>query len=89
MDVKSKYMNMTQKQSEVELGKLRVETAKEAYRLANLQYDAGMATLADAQQAQYGAYQAELAYYMTLLDYNLSIIEYEQSMTVGTMSVVF
>lgn len=89
MDVRSKYMNMIQKKSEVELGKLSVSNAKETYRLANLQYDAGMATLTDTQQAQLGAYQAELSYYSTLLDYNLAVIDYEQSTTVGTYSVKF
>ena len=89
MDVRSKYLNMTQKKSEIELGKLSVSNAKETYRLANLQYDAGMATLTDTQQAQLGAYQAELAYYSTLLEYNLAIIDYEQSTTVGTATVTF
>ena len=89
MDVRNKYMDMVQKKSAVELGKLNVENAKETYRLANLQYDAGMATLTDTQQAQLGAYQAELNYYTTLLDYNLAIIDYEQSMTVGTKSIQF
>ena len=89
MEVKGKYMHMVQKKSEVELGKLNVENAKETYRLANLQYEVGMTTLAEAQLAQINAYRIELAYYGTLLEYNLAIIDYEQSMTVGTMSIPF
>jgi len=87
MDVRSKYMDMQQKKAAVDLGKLNVANAQETYRLANLQYDAGMATLTDTQQAQLGAYQTELGYYSTLLAYNLSVVDYEQATTVGTSSI--
>jgi len=89
MDVRMKYMDMIQKSSEIELGRLTVANAKESYRLAVLQYDAGMATLTETQQLQVAAYQAELNYYITLLGYNLAIIDYEQSATVGTFIVGF
>ncbi|MCL1808669.1 MAG: TolC family protein [Clostridiales bacterium] len=87
LDVRKKYLNMMQKASEVELDKQNVANAKENYRLAGLQYDAGMATLTDTQQAQVKAYQAEQKYYTTLLSYNLAILDYEQATTVGTSSV--
>jgi len=86
MDIRKKYLDMTQKASEVELYKLSVANAKESYRLAGLQYDAGMTTLNDTQQIQIKAYQAELSYYSTLLEYNLAILDYEQATTVGTSS---
>jgi len=89
MDVRTKYMDMVQQKSAVELGKLSVANARETYRLANLQFDAGMITLTETQQAQVLAYQTELAYSKTLLDYNLAIIDYEQSVTVGTSGVKF
>jgi hypothetical protein len=88
-DVRLKYMIMVQKKSEVDLGKANVASAKETYRLASLQYDAGMATLTDAQQAQIAAFSAELAFSMTLLEYNLAVIDYDQSYTVGTTTVLF
>jgi len=88
-DVRDKYMTMMQKKAAVEQGKLNVANAKETYRLANLQYDAGMYTLTDTQQTQIAAYQTELSYYATLLEYNLAIIDYEQSYTVGTKSADF
>ena len=89
MEVRSKYMDMIQKKKEVELGKLNLENAKETYRLANLQYDAGMVTLTDTQLAQLGAYNAEINYFSALLALNLAVIDYDQSYTVGTYSARF
>jgi len=84
MDIRTKYMNMHHSKNKVELGRLNVVNAQEAYRLANLQFNAGMITLVEAQQAQLMAFTAELRYYAALLEYNLAIIDFELATTVGT-----
>ena len=86
-DVRTKYMTMNEKYSAVQTGKKSVENAKETERLAQLQYDAGMATLSDVESAQLGYYNAQLSYSKTLLEYNLAVYDYELSSTVGTETV--
>ncbi|MBR0599553.1 TolC family protein [Sinanaerobacter chloroacetimidivorans] len=83
-DVRNKYMEMNQKYAAVQTGKKTVENAKETERLAQLQYDAGMATLSDVETAQLGYYNAQLTYSKTLLEYNLAVNDYELSSGVGT-----
>lgn len=83
-DVRSKYMAMNEKYSAVQTGKKAVENAKETERLTRLQYDAGMATLADVEGAQLALYNEQLSYSKSLLQYNLAVNAYELSSTVGT-----
>lgn len=83
-DVRNKYMEMNQKYAAVQTGKKTVENAKETERLAQLQYDAGMATLSDVETAQLGYYNAQLTYSKTLLEYNLAVNDYQLSSGVGT-----
>lgn len=82
-EVRDKYLEMTQKQVEVQTNKKSVETAKEAERLAQLQFDAGLATISDVQGAQLAYYKAQQAYSKALLEYNLAANAYEISTTVG------
>lgn len=89
LDVRSKYMDMLISKSNVELGKLTADKAAETYRLSKLQYDMGMATLTDVQLAQAGSFAAQLQYSQSLLKLKLAVVAYEQSMTVGTYSVMF
>lgn len=86
-DVRTKYMAMYEKYSAIQTGKKSVENAKENERLAQLQYDAGMATLSDVEGAQLAYYNAQLSYSKTLLEYNLATYDYELSGTVGTETV--
>ena len=83
-DVRTKYMTMQAKYSAVQTGKKAVENAKESARLAQLQYDAGMATLSDVEGAQLAYYNEQLDYSKALLEYNLAVNAYELSSTVGT-----
>jgi outer membrane protein TolC len=82
-DVRTKYMAMNEKYSSVQTGKKAVENAKESARLAQLQYDAGMATLSDVEGAQLAYYNEQLDYSKALLEYNLAVNAYELSSTVG------
>lgn len=89
MDVRAKYMDMMNAKAQADLGKLSADKAAETYRLAQLQYDMGMATLTDVQQAQSGSYAAQLQHSQSLLKLKLAVMAYETSMTVGTYSVPF
>lgn len=89
MDVRAKYMDMMNAKAQADLGKMSADKAAETYRLAQLQYDMGMATLTDAQQAQSGSYAAQLQYSQNLLKLKLAVMAYETAVTVGTYSVPF
>ncbi|HYE68961.1 MAG TPA: TolC family protein [Anaerovoracaceae bacterium] len=82
-DVRTKYMEMNQKYSAVQTGKKSVDNSKETVRLVQLQYDSGMATLSDVEEAQLGYYNSQLSYSKALLEYNLAVNAYELSSGVG------
>ncbi|HHU16638.1 MAG TPA: TolC family protein [Clostridiales bacterium] len=82
-NVRTKYMTMHEKYSAVQTNKKAVENAKEMERLAQLQYDAGMATLSDVESAQLLLYNAQLDYSRSLLEYNLAVKDYEIASTTG------
>ncbi|MBK5262138.1 MAG: S-layer homology domain-containing protein [Peptostreptococcaceae bacterium] len=89
LDVRSKYMDMLNSKSSVDLGRMNADKAAETFRLAKLQYDMGMATLTDVQLAQAGLFASQLQYSQSLLKLKLAVVAYEQSTTVGTYSVIF
>jgi outer membrane protein TolC len=82
-EVRSRYLDMRQRNSELELGRANVVNAREAFRLANLQYEVGMITLVETHASLLAVYNAELFLNMTLLQYNLAILDYELATTVG------
>ena len=86
MDIRAKYLDMLQKKGALEASALAKNNGTEAYRLAKLQYDAGIISITEVQLAQIASYTAQLAYVESLLSYNLSILDYEQAMTSGTFS---
>jgi outer membrane protein TolC len=88
-DVRTKYMAMNEKYSAVQTGKKAVDNAKESARLAQLQYDAGMATLSDVEGAQLTLYNKQLDLSKTLLEYNLAVNDYNLSSTVGVDTASF
>ena len=87
MEIRNKYINMTQRQSDIAIGRLKVANAREAFRLANLQYDLGMTTIAETHAALLAVYNAELFLNMALLQYNLAIVDFEMATTVGTTRI--
>jgi outer membrane protein TolC len=82
-DVRNKYMTMNEKHSAVQTGKKAVDNARESASLAQLQYDAGMATLSDVETAQLNYYTKQLDLSKALLEYNLAVSDYNLSSTVG------
>jgi len=89
LDVRSKYMDMLNSKADADLGKLSAEKAAETFRLANLRYDLGMATLTDVQLAQAESFASQLQHSQSLLKLKLAVVAYEQATTVGTYSVMF
>lgn len=89
LDVRSKYMDMLNAKSSVDLGKMTADKSAETFRLAKLQYDLGMTTLTDVQLAQAGLFSSQLQYSQSLLKLKLAVVAYEQSTTVGNYSVIF
>jgi len=87
MDVRARYLDMTQRRNEVILARQNVIDTQEAYRLANLQFNAGMITLAETQRALLMTHQVELGLYNALLMYNLAVLDFELATTVGTERV--
>ena len=84
MDVRSKYMDMQQKLAAIKTGIKTVENAKEGLRLTQLQYDSGMATLTDVNEAQITYSQSQVSLSNNLLDYNLAVEAYNYASGVGT-----
>lgn len=84
IDVRNKYMSMYQNYTSIHTVKKNVDNAKETVRLVQLQYDVGMATLTDVEEAQLTYYNAQIAYSRVLLGYNLAVEEYALSSGVGT-----
>ena len=87
MEVRSRYLDMRQRSVELELGRANVVMAREAFRLANLQHEVGLITLAETHASLLAVYNAELFLNMTLLQYNLAILDYEIATTVGVNRV--
>ena len=83
LDVRSKYMAMTESYQKVQSGKQSVTNAAETARLAQLQYEAGMCTLTEVQQAQLGSYNAQLNQSKALLEYNLALEDYTLCQGIG------
>jgi outer membrane protein TolC len=83
MEVRSNYMNMLQKQQEIESGKKAVQLAEEALNIARVSYDAGLGVMTDVQQAQVAVQQAKLGLSKAILDYNLAVLTFEDSIGVG------
>ncbi len=89
LDVRSKYMDMLNAKSSVDLGRMTADKAAETFRLAKLQYDMGMATLTDVQLSQAGLFASQLQYSQSLLRLKLAVVAYENATTVGNYSVIF
>lgn len=83
-DVRNTYAAMQDASAMIQSSKKSVENAKETVRLAQLQYDVGMATLSDVNGAQLALFKAQLAQSKSLLDYNLAVDAYNLCSGVGT-----
>ncbi len=87
MDVRTKYMTMKEKYSEVQAAKISVSNSKEVLRLTRLQYSNGITTLNTVKQAQLAYISSKSDEATALLDYNLAVQAFTYSYGYGTEAV--
>lgn len=85
-DVKNKYDAIDSEYRKIELAKSTVEKAKEALRLKELSYEAGMGTLLQVKEARNSFYKAELNLSNSILNYNIAILDYKKAVTIGNIN---
>ncbi|MEG2199092.1 MAG: TolC family protein [Anaerovorax sp.] len=83
-DVRTAYAAVNDAYTSIQSSNKSVASAKEAVRLAQLQYDVGMGTLPDVSGAQLGLFKAQLAQSNALLEYSLAVDAYNLCSGVGT-----
>ncbi len=84
MDIRSRYMDITDKKRAITVAQANLNNAKEGYRLANISYNAGMNTLTDVQQAQIASFQAALGLAASINEYDLAVYGFEHATGAGT-----
>jgi len=84
MEIRGKYMDLLNQASAVSSAKSTVDNAREALRISNLSYNAGLNTLTDVMSAETGYYQAQLALSAAITELDLAIYDFEFSMGKGT-----
>jgi outer membrane protein TolC len=80
-DVEQAYYNLQANQENITTAEVAVGQAKEALRLANLRFDAGVGTQLDVLQAQSEVTQAEVNYVQAVLGYNRSIVALQRAVS--------
>lgn len=85
-DVKNKFDAIDSEYRKIELAKSTVEKAKEALRLKELSYEAGMGTLLQVKEARNSLYKAELNLSNSILNYNIAILDYKKAVTIGNIN---
>lgn len=86
MEIRSKYMDLLNLSKAVDSSQRNVENAREAVRIANLSYNAGLNTLTDVNSAETAYYMAQLAYSKAVTDLNQAIYQFEFAIGKGTGS---
>jgi hypothetical protein len=86
-DVMLKYMGLAQKHLAALAAESTANLAKEAYRIAQLSYGAGLNTLADLQAAEVAAGQAGIMAIGAVTDLTLALLEFDFAAGVGTFRI--
>lgn len=87
LDIRTKHMGLEEKKAAVDSATASAEMAQEAYRLAQISYDAGVNTLTDVQEAQLLAFKTTQAVAAAVTEYDLAIYDFKYAQDVGTMRV--
>jgi len=87
MQVRGTYLDVIEAERDVSTGEKSVELTKEALRIAQLSYDAGLSILTDVSQAQIAYIQARLALSQAILDYRTALSSFEDYISVGRNAV--
>lgn len=81
-EVRSNYLDVLQKQEEIDTNRKMVEKTAETLKNNELKYETGVGLLTDAQSAQVDYMNAQLALSSSILDYNLAVSAYKDSISV-------
>lgn len=84
IDLRNKAAGLEDKMAALEAARALKAYAEEGYRLISISYEAGMATLAELQQAQGNVYKAGLGVSAAISDYDLAVYEFKYAQDVGT-----
>lgn len=85
LEVRQAYMNLQNLAAAVTTAQHTAENAKEAARLSQLQYDAGMCTLTDLQTAQNNYAAAQLGVASAITNYDIAVYSFEYNSNAGIM----
>lgn len=87
VDVMLKYMGVAQKHLAALAAQSTADLAKEAYRIAQISFNAGMKTLAELQEAEVAANQAKILAIGAVTDLTLALYDFEFATGVGTYRI--
>ena len=82
-DIKNKYDEIDNLKSSIQIAKGNEERAKEALRLKELSYNAGMSTFIEVKESSNALYSARLGVSSLVCKYNLAILEYNKAINLG------
>ncbi|MBR0599189.1 TolC family protein [Sinanaerobacter chloroacetimidivorans] len=83
IEIRNKAAELGDKKAALDAAKSTREYAQEGYRLISLSYDAGLATLAEVQEAQVNVYKAGLGVSQAISDYDLAVYAFKYAQDVG------
>jgi outer membrane protein TolC len=78
--VKTAYLNIRSAERRIPTTKIALEQAKEDYRIAQVSYNAGVATNTDVMDAQVSLTSANTNYIAALYDYNVALASLDSAM---------
>ena len=85
IELRSAFMEVKDLKNAVAVAESTYENAKEAARLCQLQYDAGICTLTDLQTAQNNQQAAQLGIYNAIMQYDIAVYSYTYAAKAGVM----
>lgn len=83
LSVNNAFLNMQKAARAISVYEKNAASLKEAYRLSQLSYEAGVGIQMDVLNAQNLLYNAELSYVQSLHNYNLAKLNFEASYGIG------
>ncbi len=85
IEIRKAYMELQDLEEAVKVAQSTYENAKEAARLTQLQYDAGMCTLTDLQTAQNNSAAAQLGVYSAIMNYDIAVYSIDYNSNAGIL----
>ena len=89
MEIRTKYLNLQSMEEGISNARSTVSLAEEAFRVAQISYDAGLSTFSDVEEAQIAVYQAQLGLSSAIVQYDLAVYDFLYASDVGTTRLTF